>query len=119
VLDHVGLPLVVKPTMGSGSVGVRRAITRTEVADAIAAVLATGAGPAGGPRRALAEEYLEGPEFSVEMVDDEVVAVVGKHLGDHPYFVEIGHDVPADLDADDRAAIESAARRCVEALGLT
>lgn len=57
----------------------------------------------------LAEERLIGPEFSVEVrsVDGEheVVMVTGKQHTGMPYFIEVGHVVPAAVGADDHAAI--------------
>jgi S-sulfo-L-cysteine synthase (3-phospho-L-serine-dependent) len=44
----------------------------------------------------LVEEYVAGPEFSVETFGTEVVGVTAKHLGPAPWFVEYGHDFPAD-----------------------
>ena len=65
------------------------------------------------------EEYLDGPEFSVEMLDGEAVIVVGKHLGPHPDFLELGHDVPAAVGVDLRRDLVATARAATLALGLT
>ncbi len=43
----------------------------------------------------LVEEYVPGPEFSVETFGVEVVGTTAKHLGPAPWFVEYGHDFPA------------------------
>jgi biotin carboxylase len=45
----------------------------------------------------LVEEYVPGPEVSVETFGTEVVGITAKHLGRLPSFVECGHDFPADL----------------------
>lgn len=93
----LGLPVVVKPVAGSGSIGTRRCDTPDEVRAAASAVLdADPAALALPPQRAvMVEELLDGPEFSVETMDDRVVGVTRKHLGPAPHFVETGHDFPA------------------------
>lgn len=61
------------------------------------------------------EEYVRGPEYSVETFDDTVVGVVAKHLGPAPHFVETGHDMPAPAVP---AGLAATAVRAVRALGL-
>ena len=60
------------------------------------------------------EEYLDGPEYSVESIsfdgDHIVVAITEKACG--PNFVEVGHAMPARLAAADEAGIS----RCVTEL---
>jgi len=118
--DRIGFPVVVKPTAGSGSVGVRRCADADEVLAAAAAVLDAEPGTLGLPPQSavLVEQYLDGPEFSVETLDDQVVGVTGKHLGPEPYFVEIGHDFPARLAAAERHLLGEAAVSALRALGL-
>jgi biotin carboxylase len=117
---EIGLPVVVKPVAGSGSVGVRLCATAEEVSAAAAALLESGVDERGAARepRVLVEEFAVGPEYSVETIGGAVVGVTGKHLGDAPYFVETGHDFPAPLAAGDRAALAGAALRAQVALGL-
>jgi argininosuccinate lyase len=64
------------------------------------------------------EEHVEGPEYSVELFGDAMAAVVAKHLGPAPYFVEIGHDVPAELAGEDQQALTGVARQAIAALEL-
>ncbi|GGS40511.1 ATP-grasp domain-containing protein [Streptomyces badius] len=117
--EEIGLPVVLKPTRGSGSVGVRLCHDRREVADWAAGLFgaANERGLPGGDE-ILVEEYVSGPEFSVETFDDELVGVVGKLLGEKPYFVEIGHDFPARVPAAERDALAACARAALGALGL-
>ncbi|WP_347553050.1 ATP-grasp domain-containing protein (plasmid) [Pseudalkalibacillus hwajinpoensis] len=65
----------------------------------------------------LIEEYLIGPEFSVEffLKDNEVVfsSVTEKLTSDLPYFVEISHTVPTSVEND---KIDDMIRVCVQAL---
>jgi biotin carboxylase len=116
----IGLPVVVKPVAGSGSIGVRRCAEPAEVEAAARAVLDVD--PAGlalpAQEAVLVEEYLTGTEYSVETLDDRVVGITRKHLGPEPYFVETGHDFPAPLAAAERDAIGASAVAALHALGL-
>lgn len=124
-LARVGLPCVVKPVDQSGSLNVRKAATRREAAAAVRRIIGYGTGyldRAGAPL-ALVEEYVAGPEFSVEGYAaggvPTVLCVTEKVLGPEPFFVEAGHMVPARLDPGARACIETYTRTAVCALGLT
>jgi len=114
-------PAVVKPTEGSGSVGVKLCRGRAEILEQVEKLLARRFNERGlpVPQQALVEEYLAGPEYSVEMFGLEVIGVTKKYLSREPYFVEIGHDFPAPLDHGVLDAIRDAAIRAVQAVGLT
>jgi biotin carboxylase len=118
--EAIGYPVVVKPTAGSGSAGVRLCAGRGDVAAAASLVLGPDAAALGLPAAAdvLVEEYLDGAEFSVELVDGQVIGITRKHLGPEPYFVETGHDFPAPLAPPVAAALRSAATGALAALGL-
>ncbi|MFB6888408.1 ATP-grasp domain-containing protein [Kitasatospora sp. NPDC056327] len=114
---RTGYPVVVKPTTGSGSVGVRLCAGPAEVREAAAALLGSPVDERGRtvPATILVEEYVDGPEFSVETFDGAVVGIVAKHLGPAPHFVETGHDFPAPAAPDGLGATALAA---LAALGL-
>nr|WP_225956367.1 ATP-grasp domain-containing protein [Amycolatopsis lexingtonensis] len=120
VAAAVEFPVVLKPAEGSGSVGVLRCETPEAVATQAAALLSVTHNERGlpVPAQVLVEPYASGPEYSVELFGDVVVAVVRKHLGPAPYFVEVGHDVPAALPPADETALIDTARAAVTALGL-
>ena len=117
---RIGFPVVVKPVAGSGSIAVRLCHTPGEVRAAAAAVLDVDPATLALPPQTcvVVEEYLTGPEFSVETFDDVVVCVTRKHLGPEPYFVETGHDIPAPLPASEHAALHAGAVAALRALGL-
>lgn len=103
LLDGFELPVVVKPTQLSGSRGVVLVRDLAEFEAWGAALDETGyTGPV------LVEEYLTGPEFSVETISvhgrHHVIGVTHKRLGPPPLFVEAGHAHPAP-DSVDKAAI--------------
>lgn len=93
LLDEVELPVVVKPTDLSGSRGVLLLEDRAQF-DEWGALLTSY--DYDGP--VLVEEYLTGPEFSVETVSvrgrHHVIGVTRKLLGAPPLFVEAGHVHP-------------------------
>jgi biotin carboxylase len=103
--------VVVKPVFGTGSQGVRACGDPLSAGRWARHLLGTGA-------RVLVEREAVGPEYSVEILAGEVVGLTRKHVGDAPYFVEIGHDFPAQLPEAAAAALRSAARRAVRAIGL-
>ena len=98
-----GWPVVVKPRSLAGSIGVTLARDEDAVREAFR--LASGAAYATLPRGegVLVEEYLDGPEISVDSVvhngDVRCVHVARKRLGFPPYFEEVGHLVTAVTDA--------------------
>ncbi|MBQ0852811.1 ATP-grasp domain-containing protein [Streptomyces sp. BH-SS-21] len=123
VLDAVGRtgpPVVLKPADGSGSTGVRLCRDRAQAAEHAARLLARTHNERGIPTAPglLVEEYVDGPEFSVEVFGRTAVAVVGKHLGAAPHFVETGHDVPAPVPTGTAQLLADTAVAAVKALGL-
>jgi len=100
--ESFGFPVVVKPRALAGSVGVVLATDADQVRDAF--TLASGAEYSTLPtgHGVLVEEYLDGPEISVDSTvsDGEVtcVHVARKRLGFEPHFEEIGHLVAGWVD---------------------
>lgn len=116
----VGLPAIVKPVSGSGSVGVRMCTTLDEVASHAKALLDQRRNERGQtlPHKILVESIAQGPEYSVEALSNRVVGITKKYLGPLPNFVEVGHDYPAELSAPNRTGLERAALSAVNALGV-
>jgi S-sulfo-L-cysteine synthase (3-phospho-L-serine-dependent) len=120
----VTFPCVIKPVADSGSVGVKLVHDADELrshCDTISAITVN-ARQQRQAGHALVEELLSGPEFSVETMtmargDTRVVGVTKKHLSVPPYFVEIGHDFPANLPIETTRVIERAAVAALEAVG--
>ncbi|MFD8609393.1 ATP-grasp domain-containing protein [Streptomyces sp. NPDC059631] len=119
--ERVGYPVVLKPAAHAGSIGVIRVDTITDLPTAwsIASAGAAHQGPEGDG--ILLEEYLDGPEVSVETVTcrgvTSAVAVTRKSVGFAPYFMETGHIVTAgDALLGQVAPVAAAA---LEAVGIT
>lgn len=111
-MSRIGFPCLVKPTNGTGSVGVRLLRDPAE-ARAWAIKLRD--------RPRLVEEFLEGTEVSVETMSTpdghRVIAVTEKATSGPPRFVETGHTVPMALDPDLAEAIRSAVSATLDAAG--
>ncbi|MGV9251407.1 ATP-grasp domain-containing protein [Streptomyces sp. NPDC003697] len=118
VRDH-GLPCVVKPVHSMGSAGV------TKVTDdsGLAAAFERAGGSYMGlvNTGVLVEEFLEGPQFSVEAFsydgDHQVVGITRKY-SDPVSLVELGHVSPAPLSAGEQAEIHAYVGRLLDALGV-
>lgn len=68
------------------------------------------------------EEFLDGPEFSVEALTyggrTHVVAVTDKLTAGDPYCVEVGHSQPSRLGTGQINALKAAANAGIAALGI-
>lgn len=122
--EAVGFPLVVKPTDLCAGMFVRRADDWPTVetsADDLQGFAVNARGQQRSPV-VLLEEFLTGPEFSVESWirhgQVHTVGVTDKSLGGVSGFVETGHMFPADLADGDRAALVAAAEAAIGAIGL-
>jgi N-acetylmuramoyl-L-alanine amidase/biotin carboxylase len=119
-----GFPLVVKPVDNMGSRGCRRVDSPAELESAVRGAL--GFSRSG---RAIVEEYMEGPEFSVDaLVFKGEITICGfadRHIFFPPYFIEMGHTMPCRTDGpspviteEEQKALLSAFCLGVKALGI-
>ncbi|MFE7778557.1 ATP-grasp domain-containing protein [Streptomyces sp. NPDC057445] len=114
-----GTPCVVKPVSGSGSAGVTKVTRESELAEAFERAGGGSTGPA--DTGVLVEEFLDGPQFSVEgfseLGEHQVVAITRKY-SEPETFVELGHVSPAELPADRCQEIHAYVGRVLDALGV-
>jgi biotin carboxylase len=118
--ERIGYPVVLKPAAHAASIGVIRADTPGQLTAAYAfAKKAAGLGQES--TSVLVEEYLDGPEVSVECVTyrgkTTVVAVTRKTVSEPPYFEELAHVVDAADPLLD--VVAPAACAAIRALGIT
>jgi biotin carboxylase len=100
------LPVVVKPARASGSRGIALIRDADDLAQWTRRVERAGlAGPY------LVEEYLQGPEFSVETLSADgvhhIIGITAKHTTGAPLFVETSHIHPAPLDRAEETMIRA------------
>ncbi len=111
---EAGFPVVVKPVDGGGSSGVTRLDGPGDVAGALGRLAELGC------TRFVVEEFLAGPEVSVEAFSfggvHHVVAITDKLTG--PHFVELGHSVPSQLAPAEQAAITALVGAFLDVVGL-
>lgn len=74
-------------------------------------------------RQVLIEQFIEGPEFSVEVIVwqgvPHVLAVTDKKTTEAPYFVELGHSQPSLFPEEIQQKLKDGAVAGCKALGLT
>jgi biotin carboxylase len=113
-IDRHGLPAVVKPVDATASRGVFR-IDRREQASAACRALASM-----DVQRFLMEEYLDGPELSVETLSSAgrhvVVTLTDKLSAEN--FVELGHSIPSRVAGHQRERVRQAVTAFLDAVGL-
>ncbi len=117
VTDNIPGPWVVKPVDNMGARGTRRVDYPRQLKEAVKNALRWSASS-----RVIIEEFMEGPEFSIDaIVEDGRVTVCGladRHIFFPPYFIEMGHTMPSDAPADDLEEVVRVFRLGIEALGI-
>ncbi|WP_322085173.1 ATP-grasp domain-containing protein [Burkholderia sp. BCC1999] len=118
--DPLRFPVVVKPSEGSASDGVRRcediAGVRAQL-DALAAAQTDAQALA--TERIVIEEFLSGSEYCVEYFDGRYVGALRKLKRHGAGFLERGYTSELDLDADTLRALIEVGTRATAAAGLT
>ncbi|MER8473971.1 acetyl-CoA carboxylase biotin carboxylase subunit family protein [Mesorhizobium sp. M1328] len=114
---EIGLPVILKPAVGTGSSGVRLCRNVEEVAEHTAFLL-------GGKHlwrtspRILVEEFAQGPYYSADVMGNEVVAIAAAEFGAPPHFVFRACSYPPQLGNDAYERLVDVALKCLLALGL-
>lgn len=96
--NHLRYPIIIKPLDRSGSRGIKKIDIENE---AVIEEAIRNASECGFVKGALAEEYLEGKEYSVEYVsyrgEHQFLALTEKYTTGAPTFIETGHAEPAKV----------------------
>lgn len=110
--DGLVFPVIVKPRDNSGSRGVKLCRNQEELKTSIDEALENSKLDS-----VLVEEFIEGPEYSIEGLhhDDksEVIQFTEKKTTEFPYNVELGHIQPARISDENKQKI----REIVEKIG--
>ncbi|GLR59086.1 ATP-grasp domain-containing protein [Rhizobium indigoferae] len=114
---EIGLPVIVKPAIGSASSGVRLCRTADEVSDHATHLLGETHVWQSSPR-ILVEEFAQGSYYGANTMGNEVIAVGTGAFGPPPHFVFCEYLFPAPLTDDEHARIVDVSLSCLQALGL-
>ncbi|MER5713823.1 pyridoxal-phosphate dependent enzyme [Streptomyces sp. NPDC002132] len=121
---RTGLPCVVKPADDSGSVNVLLCADEEQAVAQTERILAVTTNARGMPtaRTVLVEEYLDGPEYSVETFSrdgrTECVGITAKSVTGTPHFVEHRHLFPAPLPAVTAQDVTETVTAALDAAGI-
>lgn len=117
-LEALGLPAIVKPAASSGSRGVYKV---TEIGEA-ARAFRHAASIDGTDTEVIVEQFIDGPEVSVEAVSSSgachVIAITDKVTTGDPHWVETGHSQPSRLPEAQQSSIRDCVAAGLDALGI-
>lgn len=112
------LPLIVKPTDRSGSLGITKVERLEDLHNAVETAL-----QCSFKHEAIVEEYIEGREISVEFISYQgkhyPLQITDKVTTGAPHFVELEHHQPADLNEEQYAKIYDLTKSALYVLGVT
>ncbi|OPX43924.1 alanine-anticapsin ligase BacD [Ruminiclostridium hungatei] len=123
-LLKIPLPVVVKPSNDAGSNMVYCCQTKKEVIDAIETIKNCENNSVGQKldKDIILEEFLTGPEFSVEAYTfggkTEVLAITAKKVVSPFFPIEEGHTVPSRIKNEESQMITSLVEKAMLALGI-
>ncbi|MGJ7905328.1 ATP-grasp domain-containing protein [Actinopolyspora sp. H202] len=113
--ETLGIPVIVKPARGTGSVGVRLAHTSAEIVSYGTNILADSP-------TVLIESYLVGPLISVETLrrngETIVLGTTDRALSDPPWFAELGWTFPLLTTSEIPTSLIRLTESVLDALGL-
>lgn len=119
--DQFATSAILKPSRNSGSRGIAKVekdLTKDAFIELYRRALCESR-----DHQVLIEQFIEGPEFSVEVIvwqgEPYVLAVTDKKTTEAPYFVELGHNQPSMFSEDIQQKLKEGAIAGVKALGLS
>ena len=111
---------ILKPSRNSGSRGIAKVSRNMDKGDFIRAY--DEALSESRDHSVLIEQFIKGPEFSIEMIvwqgEIHVLTVTDKKTTGAPHFVELGHNQPSCFSDTDVETLKAAAVAGVRALGV-
>ena len=116
-IGSMRFPLVVKPVDSMGARGVKKINDVSELASAVLIAIKYSR-----TERAIVEEFIEGEEYSVDaLVYNGNITIYGlaiRHIYFPPYFIEMGHTMPALISPEKQLEIETEFKKGIKALGI-
>ncbi|MES0157846.1 acetyl-CoA carboxylase biotin carboxylase subunit family protein [Mesorhizobium sp. M0018] len=114
---QIGLPVVLKPALGSGSIGVRLCCNVDELAEH-ASYLLNGRHTWRSSPLILVEEFAQGPHYCADIMGNEVIGIEAAEFSPPPHFIFREYTHPAPLNEEEYALIADVSLSCLQALGL-
>lgn len=116
-IKSMQLPIIVKPTDRSGSRSITKIENINDVEPAISKAISDSF-----ENKAIAEEYIEGDEYSCECISfngvHHYLAVTKKFTTGAPHFIETGHIEPSGLDDETIERVKSVIFKALNALEI-
>ncbi|TIN74986.1 ATP-grasp domain-containing protein [Mesorhizobium sp.] len=115
--NDIGMPVVIKLALGGGSTRARLC-RNVEELSAHTAELFGVKHTARRSTRILIEEFTRGPQYSINMIGNEVIGIAALEFCQGPEFVCRECTYPAVLTEKEHEAISAISLNCLRALGL-
>ncbi|MER8703868.1 acetyl-CoA carboxylase biotin carboxylase subunit family protein [Mesorhizobium sp. M1273] len=122
---EIGLPVILKPAVGSSSSGVRLCHNVDELAEHSTYLLSRKHMWPSSPKQVwrsspkiLVEEFAEGPHYIADIMGNEVIGITAADFDCPPHFVFRALTFPAPLTDDEQDRIADVSLGCLQALGL-
>ncbi|MES0063999.1 acetyl-CoA carboxylase biotin carboxylase subunit family protein [Mesorhizobium sp. M0041] len=113
----IGLPVILKPTVSGGSIGVRLCCNFDELAEHTNYLLGGNHIWQSSPR-ILVEEFAQGPYYGADIMGNEVIGIGSGDFGPPPHFVYHQFTYPAILADKEYNRIADISLSCLRALEL-
>lgn len=117
ISETIGFPCVIKPVDNMGARGVKKIYNLTVLKNDIQESL--GFSRCG---EVIVEEFMEGPEFSVDAIiyqnQIQICGIADRHIYFDPFFIEMGHTMPSSFARDKLNEVENIFIQGIRALGL-
>ena len=118
VLSVMNYPFVIKPVDNMGARGCRMVRSENEFESSLKAAVSCSR-----TKNAIIEEYMEGPEYSIDAVvyngSFTITGFAIRHIKYPPYFIEVGHTMPAVLEKKIHDELISVFALGAKSLGLS
>ncbi|MCK9168907.1 MAG: ATP-grasp domain-containing protein [Treponema sp.] len=118
LVAKLGFPCVIKPADNMGARGCRMIRRDEEVEEAAFAAVSNSR-----TETAVVEQYMDGPEYSIDaLISGGTMTITGfadRHIYYPPYFIETGHTMPTGVEPLKRSELIAVFALGVKALGLT
>ena len=129
-IEHVNFPCIIKPESGAGSASVYKISNMQEAKNAYDEIIKSFEkddnikwNPVMPVNHILLEEFLEGPEFDIDILLWEKKAVYAQVVDNwpciSPYFLETGSNMPSTFSNEILKSLEKFGYNCVIACGFT